>query len=140
MIYVKAIVKGESDTQPFTQIFDYKDRSDEEIFYKSAEMIKEKIVRDLKINTNEVLVIFCVYVVNEIRARKPVSIIEKNASKIFSIDKVMIGVPETLRNITFRALVDDYPARILYLRMLCLLTTTLQQHRLIIDIHQFFGI
>jgi urease gamma subunit len=111
MIYVKAIVKGESDTQPFTQIFDYKDRSDEEIFYKSAEMIKEKIVRDLKINTNEVLVIFCVYVVNEIRARKPVSIIEKNASKIFSIDKVMIGVPETLRNITFRALVDDYPAK-----------------------------
>ncbi len=70
MIYVKAIVKGEFDTQPFTQIFDYKDRSDEEIFYRSAEMIMEKIVRDAKINTNEVLVIFCVYVVNEIRARK----------------------------------------------------------------------
>jgi hypothetical protein len=75
MIYVKAIVKGEFDTQPFTQIFDYKDRTDEKIFYRSAEMIKEKIVRDAKINTNEVLVIFCVYVVNEIRARKPVSII-----------------------------------------------------------------
>jgi urease gamma subunit len=95
MISVKVIVKGERDAPSFTQIFEYKDKSDEGIFYASAEMIKEKIARNLKINTNEALVVLCLYVVNEIRTSKPVNIIEKNASKILSAEKVMIGVPET---------------------------------------------
>jgi len=111
MISVKVIVKGERDTTPFTQIFDYKDKSDEGIFYASVEMIKEKLARNLKINTNEALLVLCIYVVNEIRASKPVNIIEKNASRILSTDKVMIGVPETLRNITFNAMIDDFPVK-----------------------------
>jgi urease gamma subunit len=111
MISVKVIVKGERDAPPFTQIFDYKDKSDEGIFYASAEMIKEKLARNLKINTNEALVVLCLYVVNEIRASKAVNIIEKNASKILSTEKVTIGVPETLRNITFNAMIDDFPVK-----------------------------
>jgi len=111
MISVKVIVKGERDTPPFTQIFDYQDKSDEGIFYASVEIIKEKLARNLKINTNEALVVLCRYVVNEIRASKPVNIIEKNASKILSTDKVMIGVPETLRNVTFNAMIDDFPVK-----------------------------
>lgn len=111
MISVKVIVKGERESPPFTQIFDYKDKSDEGIFYASAEMIKEKLARNLKINTNEALVVLCLYVVNEIRASKAVNIIEKNASKILSTEKVTIGVPETLRNITFNAMIDDFPVK-----------------------------
>ena len=111
MIHAKAVIKGEPDTPPFIMVFQYADKSDEQIFYTSVEMIKEKLAKNLKINTNEALLVLCIYVVNEIRASKPVNIIEKNASRILSTDKVMIGVPETLRNITFNAMIDDFPVK-----------------------------
>jgi urease gamma subunit len=50
---------------------------------------------------------YCAYVVSELRDHKSIDSIEKNASRILSTDKVMIGVPETLRKITFEAIVDN---------------------------------
>jgi urease gamma subunit len=111
MIDIKAQVKGEPDAPPLIRVFEYKDKSDDLIFYSTVEIIKQKIARNLKINTNESLIIYCAYIVSELRAHKSINTIEKNASKILSTDNVMIGVPETLRKITFEAMVDNMPKK-----------------------------
>ena len=111
MIDIKATVKGESDTAPFTRIFLYADKSDELVFYNKVEVIKEKLDKNFRININESLVIYCAYVVSELRARKTISIIERNAQKILHPRKVMIGVPESLRKITFETRIDKLPKR-----------------------------
>jgi urease gamma subunit len=108
MIHVKAVVKGEPDTLPFTMVFQYTDVSDELVFYNSVKIIREKIAKNLKINTNESLVLYCAYVVNAVRSHQSVSKIESNGSKILSDKKVMIGVPETLSKITFEATIDNF--------------------------------
>ena len=108
MIHVKAVVKGEPDTLPFTMVFQYTDVSDELVFYNSVKIIREKLAKNLKINTNESLVLYCAYVVNAVRSHQSVSKIESNGSKILSDKKVMIGVPETLSKITFEATIDNF--------------------------------
>lgn len=109
MINVKAKIEGEPDVPPFIRVFEYRDKSDDLIFYSMVERIKEKLARNLKINTNESLLFYCAYVVSELRDHKSIDSIEKNASRILSTDKVMIGVPETLRKVTFEAIVDNMP-------------------------------
>src|SRR5918995_6330966 len=109
MINVKAKIEGEPDVPPFIRVFEYRDKSDDVIFYSMVERIKEKLARNLKINTNESLLFYCAYVVSELRDHKSIDSIEKNASRILSTDKVMIGVPETLRKVTFEAIVDNMP-------------------------------
>jgi urease gamma subunit len=116
MINIKATVKGEPDTAPFMRIFTYARKSDEQLFYSSVEMIKEKLDKNLKININESLIIYCAYVVSELRTRKTISLIERNAQKILTPHKVMIGVPESLRKITFEAKIDKLPKRRLTLK------------------------
>jgi urease gamma subunit len=111
MINVKAKIEGEPDVAPFIRVFDYRDKSDDLIFYSMVERIKEKLAKNLKINTNESLLFYCAYVVSELRAHKSIDSIEKNASRILSTDKVMIGVPETLRKVTFEAIVDNMPKK-----------------------------
>ena len=113
MIHLKIEVKGEPDVPPFTRIFDHVDMTDEQIFFNSVDMVKEKLVRNLKINTNEVILVYSAYIVNELRSRKSKNAIEKNVSKILSIHNVMIGVPETLRKITFEATIDDLPKEVM---------------------------
>jgi urease subunit gamma len=108
MIHVKAVVKGEPDTLPFTMVFQYTDVSDELVFYNSVKIIREKLAKNLKINTNESLVIYCAYVVSAVRAHESVSKIESDGSKILSDKEVMIGVPETLSKITFEATIDNF--------------------------------
>lgn len=111
MIDIKAEIKGEPDAPPLIRVFEYKDKSDDLIFYSTVEIIKQKIARKLKINANESLIMYCAYIVSELRAHKSINTIEENASKILSTDKVMIGVPETLRKITFEAIVDNMPRK-----------------------------
>jgi urease subunit gamma len=111
MINIKATIKGEPDTTPFTRIFLYANKSDEQVFYNSVETIQEKLDKNLRINISESLIIYCGYVISELRARKTINLIEKNVQKILSPDKVMIGVPESLREITFEAKIDKLPKR-----------------------------
>jgi len=113
MIHLKIEVKGEPDVPPFTRIFEYGDKTDEQIFFNSVDIVKEKLARNLKINTNETLLVYCAYIVNELRSGKSKDIIEKNVSKILSTHNVMIGVPETLRKIAFEATIDDLPKKVI---------------------------
>lgn len=112
MIHLKIEVKGEPDVPPFTRIFEHGDKTDEQIFFNSVDIVKEKLARNLKINTNEALLVYCAYIVNELRSRKSKNTIEKNVSKILSTHNVMIGVPETLRKITFETTIDDLPKQV----------------------------
>ena len=112
MIHVKVEIKGESDTSPFTRIFEYGNNS-EVIFFNSVDMIKEKLSKNMKINANEALIVFCAYVISELRAHKFKNSIEKNASKVLRRDHVMIGVPETLKKITFEVTVDNLPKTVI---------------------------
>jgi urease gamma subunit len=111
MIDVRMIVKGEPDTSPFIRTFFYPDKTDEQIFCNSVEMIQKKIYRNLKINVNESLIIICAYVVSELRERKSIKTIERNSKDILSLDNVLIGVSETLRDLTIEATVDNLGKR-----------------------------
>lgn len=112
MIRVKATVKGEPDMPAFTRVFD----SDEEIFSSSASMIEEKLQRNMKINANEALMAYCSYVVKSIRDGKQDNEIRKGAGQVLSAKNVMIGVPETLREIMFEAVIDSRAARRIMLK------------------------
>jgi urease gamma subunit len=111
MILIKAEVKGESDAPPFTRVFEYRDKFDEQILFGSLEKIKDKLAKNLRINTNESLALYCGYVVDQLRARRSIESIENNAAKILLPDKVMIGVPETLRRISFEVILDNLPKK-----------------------------
>lgn len=107
MIYAKAVIKGEDDTPPFIRLFEYPDESDELIFFNSIKMIKEKLSKNLKININECLMVYCAYIIEGLHANKSINSIEENAAKVLSVNQVMIGVPESLRKITFEVKLDN---------------------------------
>jgi urease gamma subunit len=107
MIYVKAVIKGEDDIPPFTRLFEYPDKSDESIFFNAIQMIRQRLSKNLRINIHECLMIYCAYIIEQLRAGESIKSIEDNARKVLSVDKVMIGVPECLKKITFEVKTDD---------------------------------
>ncbi|AIF84946.1 urea amidohydrolase (urease) gamma subunit [Candidatus Nitrososphaera evergladensis SR1] len=106
MIYIKAVAKGEPDAAPLAKFFQYIDSTDELILKHSIEMVKDKMDRNLKLNVNEAFLLYAYFVATQVRAKKKAAEIEKDANSLLSSDQVMIGVPETLRTITFDAIVD----------------------------------
>lgn len=48
----------------------------------------------------------------EMRSGKTVASIQENANRVLSPDKVMIGVPESIRKIVFDVIIDDRPKEI----------------------------
>jgi urease gamma subunit len=109
MIDIKVLVRGEIDTPPFVRLFQFPDKEEESIFLNTVVSIQKKIGRGLKINANETLAIFCEYVIEQIRDNKSLDQIENAAQDILSSDQVMIGVPETLREMSFNVIIDDFP-------------------------------
>ena len=107
MIYVKAVIKGEDDIPPLTRLFEYPDKSDESIFFEAILMIRQRLSKNLRINIHECLMIYCAYIVEQLRANKPIKSIKGNARKVLSVDQVMIGVPECLKKITFEIRIDS---------------------------------
>ena len=107
MIYIKITVKGEPDTSPFTKVYQYSSKSDEEIFINSAILIKDRLDKNLKININEAILVYSSFIVSELRDGKSIEQIQKNASQLLGTEHVMIGVPETLRTMSFEVMLDD---------------------------------
>ena len=107
MINIKAKIKGETDIPPFIKVFEFSG-NDEAIFLNSIDMIKQKLSKNMRLNMNETLTVYLAYVVSEVQSKRSEHI-EKNVSKILTVNNVMIGVPETLRNITFDVIIDDQP-------------------------------
>ena len=55
----------------------------------------------MRININEALYIYLNYIINQLRLHKKKSEIIKNVSKLLTPNQVMIGVPESLREVNF---------------------------------------
>jgi urease subunit gamma len=115
LIHIKITVKGEPDVSPFTSIFQYSTKTDEEIFINSAIMIKDRLSRNLKININEAIVVYSALIVSELRDGKSIEQIQKNVSCLLNPEQVMIGVPETLRKISFEVTLDDDSMKLIVL-------------------------
>ena len=100
-------MQGEPDVSPFTQIYQYSTKADEEIFINSTTMIQDRLNRNLKININEALSVYSAFIVSELRGDKSIEQIQKNAYGLLYPEQVMIGVPETLRKVSFEVILDD---------------------------------
>lgn len=106
MIYIKATVKGELDTPPLIRTFQYSDETDELILRHSVGMAKERLEKNMKLNVNEALLLYAYHVAEGVRAKNQISTIERSAGSVLSQRQVMVGVPETLRTVSFDVVVD----------------------------------
>jgi|SRR4029078_97659 urease subunit gamma len=107
LLNVKVTVEGEPDTAPFTRIYHFYSMTDYIILSNSIKAINNKLSRKLKININETLYIYLKYVIDQLRSRGNRNEIKKNISRLLTPDQVMIGVPESLRKISFNIRVEN---------------------------------
>ena len=70
-------------------------------------MTKDRLDKNLKININEAILVYSAFIVSELRDDTQIEQIQKNASCLLNPEQVMIGVPETLRKISFKVTLDD---------------------------------
>ena len=110
MIKIKAIIKGEEDIPPFSKLFEY-DTNSEKIFFNGLKIIQTRLLQNLRININETLMLFCGLITQQLREGKSNSEIVNSLSKMLPPEKVMIGVPESIRIISFEASIDDKPTK-----------------------------
>ncbi len=115
MTFIKITVKGEPDVSPFTRTFQYSNKADEQIFDNLISMVKDKLNRNLRININEAITAFSALVVSELKGGKSIEQIQKNASTLLKPEQVMIGVPETLQQMSFEITLDDNTKRLVVL-------------------------
>jgi len=114
LIHIKAIVKGEADMAPFTNIFDY-DSDSEKIFFSGVEMIKNRLSQNLRININETMMVYAGLVASQIRLGKSIPEIKEMAESFLSPEKVMVGVPESMRKVVFEVKIDEKPKQVITL-------------------------
>ena len=110
MIKIKAIVKGEEDIPPFSKLFEY-DTNSEKIFFNGLKIIQTRLLQNLRININETLMLFCGLITQQLREGKSNPEIVDSLSKILPPEKVLIGVPESIRKISFEVNIDDIPSK-----------------------------
>ena len=107
MIDVTVTVQGEPDTVPFTRIFRFYNKADYIILSKLIKSINDKLSKDMRINLNETLYIYLNYIIKELRLHRNANEMITNASTLLTPDQVMIGVPESLRKISFNVLMPN---------------------------------
>jgi len=109
MIKIIAIIKGEDDIPPVSKLFEY-DTNSEKIFFNGLKIIQTRLSQNLRININETLMLFCGLITQQLRENKSNFEIADSLSRMLTPDKVMIGVPESIRMISFEASIDDKPS------------------------------
>ena len=103
---IQVLVQGDPDTKPFTQTFSY-ETSDESIFLESALQIKERLSNNMRLNINETLELFIAYIRTAVNECIDINQIQDHISKLLQPHQVMIGVPESLREMTFTIITPD---------------------------------
>ena len=104
---VTVIVQGDPDTVPFTRIFRFCNKADYIILSKLIKSINDKLSKDMRINLNETLHIYLNYIIKELRLHRKTNEMITNASTLLTPDQVMIGVPESLRKISFNVVMPN---------------------------------
>jgi urease gamma subunit len=110
MIKIKTTIKGEEDTPQFSKLFEY-DTNSEKIFFNGLKIIQTRLSQNLRININETLMLFCGLITQQLREGKSNSEIVDSLSKLLIPEKVLIGVPESIRKISFEVSIDDKPTK-----------------------------
>jgi len=103
---IEVLVQGDPDIKPFTRTYYYK-KSDELIFFESTQLIKKHLLNNMRLNINETLGLFVAYVITSLNERKTISEIQKHIPDMLLPQQVMIGVPESLRKLTFTITTND---------------------------------
>ena len=78
-------------------------------------MIKDRLDKNLKININEAILIYSEFIVSQLRDGKQIEQIQKNTSHLLTQEQVMIGVPETLRKMSFEVILDNESTKFIIL-------------------------
>lgn len=112
MIRLNLTVKGEPDLSPFTTNIQCSSKEDEQIFANQVAIIQDKLARNLRININESITVYCAFVLSELRNGRQIEQIQKDALLLLRPDQVMIGVPETMRKISFEVALDGITRKI----------------------------
>ena len=99
-------VQGDPDIKAFTKIFHY-EKSDELIFFESTQIIKKHLLNNMRLNINETLGLFVAYIITSLNERKTINEIQKHIPEMLLPHQVMIGVPESLRKLTFTITTSD---------------------------------
>jgi urease gamma subunit len=115
LIRIKVKVAGENDASPLYCSFEYSDESYNTIFLPSINDIQERLAKGLRINIFECLALYCYYVVSQLRERNNIKCIQEGAMRLLSQQSVLIGVPESVRNIVLYAKLDDEEEHIITL-------------------------
>ena len=97
---IEVLVQGDPDIKPYTKIFHY-EKSDELIFFESTQLIKKHLLSNMRLNVNQTLGLFVAYVITSLNEHKTISEIQKPSPDMLLPHQVMIGVPESLRKLTF---------------------------------------
>jgi len=103
---IEVLIEGDPDIKPLTKIFHYT-KSDELIFFESVNLIKNRLENRMRLNVNETLWMFVAYIINSINEDKKITEITKYIRDLFTPNQVMIGVPESLRRLTFTISPDN---------------------------------
>jgi len=103
---IEVLVQGDPDVQPFTKVFQY-EKSDEFIFFESIQLIKKRLLNNMQLNINETLGLFVAYITTSLNEGKKITDIQKHIPELLSPQQVMIGVPESLRELTFTITAND---------------------------------
>lgn len=99
---------------PLTKFFEYESNS-EKIFFSAVNIIKNRLEQNMRININETLMLYAGLIALELRAGKSSSEIKEIVGTILTPERVMVGVPESLRQISFDAKIDEKPKQIIQL-------------------------
>jgi len=103
---IEVLVQGDPDIKPITKIFHY-EKSDELIFFESTQLIKKRLLNNMRLNINEALGLFVSYVITSLNEHKTIKEIQKHIPNMLLPHQVMIGVPESLRKLTFTITTDE---------------------------------
>ncbi len=103
---IEVSVQGDPDIKAFTKIFHY-EMSDEQIFFESTQIIKKHLLINMRLNINETLGLFVAYIITSLNEHKTINEIEKHIPDMLTPHQVMIGVPESLRKLTFTITTND---------------------------------
>ena len=103
---IEVLIQGDPDIKPYTETFHY-EKSDEPIFIKSTQLIKNRLSNNMLLNINETLRLFVAYIITSLNERKTLPEIQKHMPELLLPNQVMIGVPESMRKLTFTITPND---------------------------------
>jgi urease gamma subunit len=109
---IEVLVQGDPDIKPFTKLFHY-EKSDELIFLESTKLIKKHLLNNMRLNINETFGLFFAYITTSLNEGKKISEIQNHIPELLLPHQVMIGVPESLRKLTFTITTKDTGSEIM---------------------------